>query len=49
MPFQTIKLWDIASERIVWEVDHDRDMAGNSFANAETLHRTYNSFHPRGE
>jgi hypothetical protein len=47
--FHFWKLIATAGERTVWEVDHDLVMAGNTFANPVTLHRVYNSFHPRGE
>jgi hypothetical protein len=47
--FHFWRLTATVGERVVWDVDYDLDMAGNTFANPETLHRVYNSFHPRGE
>jgi hypothetical protein len=47
--FHFWKLTATDGERTVWEVAHDPSMSGNTFANPETLHRVYNSFHPPGE
>jgi hypothetical protein len=50
--FARFHFWRLTAaegERTVWDVAYDPDMAGNSFANPETVHRVYNSFHPLGE
>jgi hypothetical protein len=50
--FARFHFWRLTAaegEHTVWDVAYDPDMAGNSFANPDTLHRVYNSFHPLGE
>ena len=47
--FHFWKLRAADGERTVWEVEYDPSMSGNGFANPETVHKVYNSFHPLDE
>ena len=50
--FARFHFWRLTAadgDRTVWDVAYDSDMAGNSFANPDTVYKVYNSFHPLGE
>jgi hypothetical protein len=50
--FARFHFWRLTAsegERTVWDVAYDPSMSGNTFANPETVHKVYNSFHPLGE